>query len=97
MDVQTGSGILVSSGSYITRFSADQLIYERLDLSSEISDSNGNYTYNSIDSLGLIDFTDSSIGEGSAALTYTTAFSGTFLIKISSDQESTQSGTFTEQ
>jgi len=96
MQIESGSGLFADTGSYVIRIAASDT-YDNLGQTDNLGDSTGTYVYTSNAQQGLITFSDSTLGNGTLALNFETSTTGSFLMTLTSDTDSRQSGTFEEQ
>ena len=96
MTITSGSGFYATTGTYTVSFSSTQNIYTVTGDGVNVVDSAGTYTYSASGNVGSVSIVDSLVGNGSFALTFTSATGGTFVATASSDPNSSQSGSFVE-
>ena len=96
MTVDSGAGFFATTGTYTLSFSSTQNTYVVTGDGVNVADSVGSYTFTTNGNLVIASIVDSSLGNGSFALTYSSATGGTFLATAASDAASNQSGRFVE-
>jgi len=96
MTITSGGGILAITGTYTVNFSSTQNTYIVTGDGVNVADSAGSYTYSTNGNIGLASVLDASFSTGSFAFSFTSATGGTFLATVTSDPNSSQTGSFVQ-
>ena len=95
--VDSGSGVFASTGTFTVGFLSDQPIYTTQWDDVKFRDSWGVYVYSSSGDSGTVEIEDSSGVNAIYSFTFSAAASGTYVVTATTDENSRQSGTFSEQ
>ena len=97
MVIKSGSGYLASTGTYTVSFSSSGPSYVIIGDGVNVPDSFGEYSYSSSGSQGIASAYDYILDTfASFSLNFTSSTKGNFLIHLSLDPNSQQSGSFTQ-
>ena len=95
--VQSGSGAFATAGTFTVDFLSSQPFYTRKGDGVNTGDSWGMYIYSPSGASGTVEVDDSIGLKLVYSFTFNTAISGSYVATSTSDENSRQSGTFTER
>ena len=97
LNINEGTGLFASSGSFLMRFSANQNTYERIAIAGVSSDASGSYSYSTSGTQGIATIDDSVLGRATIGLNFSGVRTGSYVVTAESDPESVHSGSFEQQ